>query len=163
MSTAADDNVQMLAAFDTAMPPVTTMQLVKYAGASDDYNRIHYDQPFAVEAGLGGVIAHGMLTMGFMASAAGNRIGPRGRVQKISARFTAPVRPGDSVTVTCQVKRRDESEDGAMLACDLFAKVGDRTVAAGEATLVLPSADADSLISSYAAGARAISNKSGGK
>ena len=163
MSTAGPEDAQAIAAFDTTMPPVTTMQLVKYAGASDDYNRIHYDQPFAVEAGLGGVIAHGMLTMGFMASAATNRIGPRGHVQKISARFTAPVRPGDSVTVICQVKRREDSGGRALLACDLFATVGDRTVAAGEAVLTLPAADADNLISSYAAGARAISNKSGGK
>ena len=53
--------------------PVTTVQLVMYAGASGDFNRIHYDLPFAMESGLGGVIAHGMLTMGF----AGER-DPRG-------------------------------------------------------------------------------------
>ena len=41
--------------------PVTTRQIVMYAGASGDFNPIHYDQSFAESAGLGGVIAHGML------------------------------------------------------------------------------------------------------
>jgi acyl dehydratase len=158
---AATNTTPVLAAFTTQVPPVTTMQLVKYAGASDDYNRIHYDQQFALDAGLGGVIAHGMLTMGFMASAAASRIGPRGRVQKISARFTAPVRPGDSVTVTCAVKTRELADGRALLTCDLSATVGDRIVAAGDAVLSLPIADADALISSCAANARALSKKPG--
>ncbi|WP_408904205.1 MaoC/PaaZ C-terminal domain-containing protein [Pararoseomonas sp. SCSIO 73927] len=44
--------------------PVTTTQLVMYAGASGDFNRIHFDLPYAQEAGLSAVLAHGMLTMG---------------------------------------------------------------------------------------------------
>ena len=53
-----------------ALPPVekaaiTTTQLVQYAGASGDFNRIHYDEPFAKEGGFPSVIAHGMLSMAF--------------------------------------------------------------------------------------------------
>ena len=50
-------------------PAVTTMQLVQYAGASGDFNRIHYDQAFALDKGLPGVIAHGNLTLALTASA----------------------------------------------------------------------------------------------
>ncbi len=45
--------------------PVERIQLVKYAGASGDFNRIHYDEPFAKAGGFPSVIAHGMLSMGF--------------------------------------------------------------------------------------------------
>jgi acyl dehydratase len=116
----------------TTMPPVTTVQLVRYAGASGDFNRIHYDQPFAVEAGLGGVIAHGMLTMAFMARAVGGWVGPRGRVRRISARFTSPVRPGDTVRVQATVTA---PFDGMAMACTLEAWVGETRVAVGEAEL----------------------------
>jgi acyl dehydratase len=112
------------------LPAVTTVQLVQYAGASGDFNRIHYDHPFAVEAGLGGVIAHGMLTMGFMARAVGEWAGPSARVQHIAARFTAPVRPGDCVRIEATVK--EPLADGAM-TCELGAFVGDARVATGEA------------------------------
>jgi len=122
--------------FGLTCEPVTTTQLVQYAGASDDYNRIHYDQAYAVEAGLGGVIAHGMLTMGFMGRALTQWAGPAARVRRLSARFTAPVRPGDSVVVTGTVMSR-EAEDGAALTvhCTLTAAVADKTVASGSAAL----------------------------
>lgn len=47
-------------------PPVTKVQLVKYAGASGDFNPLHTDDAFAQEIGMNGVIAHGMLVMGFL-------------------------------------------------------------------------------------------------
>ena len=46
--------------------PVTRVQLVQYAGASGDFNPIHWDPERGQEMGLGGVIAHGMLSMGFL-------------------------------------------------------------------------------------------------
>jgi acyl dehydratase len=78
-----------------------------YAGASGDFNRIHYDHPFAVQKGLGGVIAHGMLTMAFAASCALEAFGPASWVSRIDARFTAPVRVGDVVEITATVVERD--------------------------------------------------------
>ncbi len=84
-------------------PPITTTQLVKYAGASGDFNRIHHDHLFAVEAGLGGVIAHGMLTMAFAGSCAVEAFGQASRIVSIDARFTTPVRLGDVVEVTATV------------------------------------------------------------
>jgi acyl dehydratase len=93
--------------FSIRRGPITTTQLVMYAGASGDFNRIHYDHPFAVEKGLGGVIAHGMLTMAFAASCAAEAFGPAHWISRIDARFTAPVRVGDVVEVTATVVERD--------------------------------------------------------
>ncbi len=125
--------------FELTCEAVSTQQLVRYAGASDDYNRIHYDQAYAIEAGLGGVIAHGMLTMGFMARALTDWAGPRGRVKRIAARFLAPVRPGDVVRVIGRISAAEEGVEARTLACRLEAVVGTRTVASGDATVQLTS------------------------
>lgn len=125
------------AQFELHTEPVTTQQLVRYAGASDDYNRIHYDLPYAQAAGLGGVIAHGMLTMAFMTRAVTDWIGPRGSVQRVSARFTAPVRPGDAVHVVGEIIRSTRTGGGVRVECRLIADVAGRPVLAGEATALL--------------------------
>lgn len=83
--------------------PVTTRQLVMYAGASGDYNPIHFDLPHAQSAGLGGVIAHGMLTMAFAAQCVTDWAGPGSRIVEIGGRFLSPVRPGDEVEMTATV------------------------------------------------------------
>lgn len=127
--------------FALSIPAVTTTQLVRYAGASDDYNRIHYDQGYAQEAGLGGVIAHGMLTMGFMGRAVSEWAGPAAAIVDIEARFNAPVRPGDVVTVVGTVSDCVPGNDGRRhLRCDIVARVGEKTVASGAAVVAAPRA-----------------------
>jgi acyl dehydratase len=130
--------IELGSRFEAACGPVTTAQLVRYAGASGDFNPIHYDHHYAVGAKLGGVIAHGMLTMAFMCRALTDRAGPRGSVSRVTARFLAPVRPGDTVTtiVTVNSRREDTAQPG--IDCDLAAFVGDRQVAEGKATIVWP-------------------------
>ena len=89
--------------------PITTRQLVEYAGASLDFNRIHYDEPFAKAGGFPSVIAHGMLSMAFFGELAAGL----GRVQKLAARFKAVTFPGDVVKVTGEViaVRREGGDD----------------------------------------------------
>lgn len=116
---------------------ITTVQLVMYAGASGDFNRIHYDLPFAQEAGLGGVIGHGMLTVGFLGQLLGQWIGPRGQVVDLSARLLKPVRPGDSCVLSCRVV--EKVADGGMVRCELEGHVGQAQVVAGRAVLRLSS------------------------
>ena len=71
--------------------------LVKYAGASGDFNPIHYRDDFAKSVGLEGVLAHGMLTMGTAVQVAVNWIGDAGKVIDYGVRFTKPVYvPADS-------------------------------------------------------------------
>jgi acyl dehydratase len=65
--------------------------LVKYAGASGDFNPIHYRDDFAKSVGLEGVLAHGMLTMGAAVQVAVDWAAPTGVVSDYSVRFTKPV------------------------------------------------------------------------
>lgn len=77
--------------------PISKVQLVKYAGASGDYNLIHTDVETAREVGLDGVIAHGMLSMGFIGQFLTDHVGP-GNVKKLKVRFNAMVRLEDVLT-----------------------------------------------------------------
>ena len=127
------------ATFTLEKGPVTTVQLVMYAGASGDFNRIHYDLPFAQEAGLGGVIAHGMLTMGFAGQLVAGWAGPQGMVREISARFLNPVRPGDTVVLEGRVEAifDEGGRDYARISFEgRTAAAG--TVIAGDAMVALP-------------------------
>jgi acyl dehydratase len=69
---------------------VTRKGLVRYAGAAEDFNAIHYDDAFAVSVGLPGVIAHGMFTMGQAVSVVEEWAGA-GNVLDYQARFTRPI------------------------------------------------------------------------
>ena len=70
---------------------LTRESLVRYAGASGDFNPIHYRDDVAAEVGLPGVLAHGMLTMGLAAAALGPWLGDTGRIEEYGVRFTRPV------------------------------------------------------------------------
>ena len=65
--------------------------LVQYAGASGDFNPIHYRDDFAKSVGLEGVLAHGMLTMGAAVQVAVDWVGDSGKVIDYGVRFTKPV------------------------------------------------------------------------
>ena len=66
-------------------------RLVRYAGASGDFNEIHWNERFATEVGLPGVIAHGMLTMGCASAALEEWAGDPGRILSFGTRFSRPV------------------------------------------------------------------------
>jgi acyl dehydratase len=79
----------------TVLPPLTVRltrtDLVRYAGASGDFNPIHHSDFFAAEVGLPGVIAHGLLTMGTALRVVTDWVGDPGRVRSYFVRFTKPV------------------------------------------------------------------------
>ncbi|MCK6209832.1 MaoC family dehydratase [Georgenia sp. EYE_87] len=83
--------------------PVDRDRLVRYAGASGDFNPIHYNDRFAVEVGLPGVIAHGMLTMGLAGSAVVDWAGDPGAVAEYGVRFTRPIQVPDPGSAEVQV------------------------------------------------------------
>jgi acyl dehydratase len=70
---------------------VTRADLVRYAGASGDFNPIHWNDRFATEVGLPGVIAHGMFTMGLASRAVTGWAGDPGAVVEYHVRFGRPV------------------------------------------------------------------------
>ena len=110
-------------------PAVSKVQLVKYAGASGDYNLIHTDDETARQVGLDGVIAHGMLSMGFLGEYAASLAGPQ-KVRRVKVRFAAMVRPGDELT--CRGVVREVSDGRAVI--DIWAENGaGEKVTTGEA------------------------------
>jgi acyl dehydratase len=96
---------------------LTRDSLVRYAGASGDFNPIHYRDAFALEVGLGGVIAHGMLTMGVAVQPVVEWLGDAGFVVDYQSKFTRPVlvdaEDGGSITVVARVGVVDD--DGARI------------------------------------------------
>jgi acyl dehydratase len=80
----------------------TAEQIAAYAEASGDHNPIHLDGDFARSVGLPGVIAHGMLQMGILASVASEAAGGAGRLRRIYCRFAGMVEPGDTVTFAAE-------------------------------------------------------------
>jgi acyl dehydratase len=92
---------------------LTRESLVRYAGASGDFNPIHYRDDVAAEVGLPGVLAHGMLTMGLAVETIVPWLGDAGRILEYGVRFTRPVvvdpQTGADVTVIAKVGAVDES------------------------------------------------------
>ncbi len=82
---------------------VDRRDLVRYAGASGDLNPIHWNQRFAVEVGLPGVIAHGMFTMGAAVGVVVDWAGDPGAVVDYQVRFTRPVPVPDPGAATIEV------------------------------------------------------------
>lgn len=121
--------------------PVEQIQLTRYARASGDFNPIHQDDEFARAAGMGGVFAHGMLSMGFVAQTLTDWAGA-GAVRKLAVRFAALVRLNDTVTCRGRVLAKSSAGDLHLVELDVWAENqrGEKVVT-GKATLALPSHD----------------------
>lgn len=120
---------------------VDRARLVRYAGASGDFNPIHWNERFATEVGLPGVIAHGMWTMGAAVDVVVEWAGDPGAVVDYQTRFARPVPvpdPGEaSVEVTAVVGALDAEAGTARL--DLTVVVGgQRVLAKAQAVVRLP-------------------------
>ncbi|MGB4779561.1 MaoC/PaaZ C-terminal domain-containing protein [Microbacterium sp.] len=91
---------------------LTRESLVRYAGASGDFNPIHYRDDVAERVGLPGVLAHGMLTMGLAVETIVDWLGDAGRILEYGVRFTRPVvvdaETGADLTVTAKVGAFDD-------------------------------------------------------
>jgi acyl dehydratase len=96
-------------------------QLVQYAGASGDFNPIHWDEEFARRVGLPGVISHGMFTMALVARLVGEWAGDPGAVGRISVQFRKEVRPGEKVVARGRIAEKDE--EARTVRLELWAEV----------------------------------------
>lgn len=107
---------------------LTRDSLVRYAGASGDFNPIHYRDDVAQEVGLPGVLAHGMLTMGIAAQPVADWLGDPGKVLDYQVRFTRPVLvdAADGALVRVVAKVGAVDDDGARI--DLTVTFADETV-----------------------------------
>lgn len=104
--------------------------LVRYAGASLDFNPIHWNEKIATEVGLPGVIAHGMLTMGVAGRIVTNWLGDPTALLEYGSRFVRPVivpNDADGATVELTAKVREVREDGTARV-DIMVKFDGKAV-----------------------------------
>jgi acyl dehydratase len=117
---------------------VTRADLVRYAGASGDFNPIHWSDRFATKVGLPGVIAHGMFTMALVGRAVTAWAGSPDAVVDYGVRFTRPVvvpddDTGTEIVVTAVV--REVTEDG-LARLDVTATcLGEKVLSQARATV----------------------------
>lgn len=112
--------------------------LVRYAGASGDFNPIHHSEHFAARVGLPGVVAHGLLTMGTALRVVTDWVGDPGRVRSYSCRFTKPVVvPDDGVGAELQITGTVSAVQGDLVTVSL------EVVSAGEKVLGAARAQVD--------------------
>ncbi|MGW4380708.1 MaoC family dehydratase [Kitasatospora sp. NPDC004531] len=117
------DEVQVGTELPAQSFPVTRATLVQYAGASGDFNPIHWNEKFAREVGLPDVIAHGMFTMAEAARVVTDWVGDPAAVVEYGVRFTKPVVvPNDGVGATIEVTGKVAALlDGNRVRVDLVA------------------------------------------
>jgi acyl dehydratase len=113
------------------LPPLDRMRLIKYAGASGDFNPIHLIDEAAEDAGLPGIIAHGMLTVATM----GLLFSPylqQGYIKAFRSRFSEMVFLGDVLRVGGRVGGLEETSEGFLYTFEVYARRGEDTIASGE-------------------------------
>ncbi|MFY0545668.1 MaoC/PaaZ C-terminal domain-containing protein [Brevibacillus sp. H7] len=101
-------------------PVIPHTQLVKYAGASGDFNPIHTVDPIAQKAGLGGVIAHGMLIMGYAGQSLA-RWFDRKKLKRFQVRFSAMTYPGEKIRIEGKIMEEIKKENKTFLLGELTA------------------------------------------
>jgi acyl dehydratase len=114
---------------------LTRTDLVRYAGASGDFNPMHHDEVLAKAAGMPSVFGHGMFSAGLLASALTDYVG-EGTLTRYAVRFTKQAWPGDVLQTKIAITA--VNGDSVDLSCDLVTDQG-VTVISGEASAKLPS------------------------
>ena len=117
---------------------LTRTDLVRYAGASGDYNPMHHDEIQAVEAGQPSVFGHGMFSMGLLGTALTDYVGA-GSLTRYQVRFSRQTWPGEELKTKIVVKSKRVAGDKHLVDLECSLANGDGEVkVVGEATAQLP-------------------------
>ncbi len=100
---------------------ITRTDIVKYAGASGDFNPVHHDELYAIRAGNDRVFAMGMMTAGFLSHMATDWVGD-GKLRKYKIRFTRQVWPGETVTCKGKITRKYTEGGKNYIEADIFTE-----------------------------------------
>lgn len=121
MITSTFDTIQVGDALPSlTKPAITEVQLVRYSGASGDFNPIHTVHQAGVDSGNNGVITHGMVIMGFVGQMITDWVQPN-QVRSFGVRFTGISRPGDQITVNGKVLEKFEAGGEQRVRCEVEA------------------------------------------
>lgn len=107
---------------------LTRESLVRYAGASGDFNPIHYRDDVAAAVGLPGVLAHGMLTMGIAVGTLAEALGDSGRIAEYGVRFTRPIVVDPETGADLHVSAKVGAVDDETARIDLTVTFAETTV-----------------------------------
>lgn len=124
--------------------PLTRQMFVRYAGASGDFNPMHYDDELARSAGFPSVFSQGMHQAALLATFAVDWLGPE-NVRRFRVRFLEQVWPGDVLTCQGVVSALAQGEEGRIVTVDLSCtrQTGGLAIS-GTAEFVLPTGGPDS-------------------
>ena len=121
--------------------PLMLKDLVKWAGAIDDYSEIHYDDAFSRARGLPGPITHGPFKSAFIAQLLTNWIGPEGVLKKLSCQYRRMDIPGDTLTCKGRVTKKFIQNGEHLVECEIWAENGKGEITTpGIALVALPTA-----------------------
>jgi acyl dehydratase len=95
--------------------PLSHLQLVRYAGASGDFNPLHTDPKIGELIGVGGIIGHGMLTMGFVGQMLSDYVGPAA-LRKFGVRFKGMTHLDDVISCTGTITEKYETDGETRIA-----------------------------------------------
>jgi acyl dehydratase len=117
----------------------TTTQLVMWAGASGDFNPIHYDRDYALKQGLPGVIVHGQLAGCFLGQMLTDWMGDKGHLKKLSLSYKGMNLPGEALTCKGTVTRKYTESNQHLAALKIWVENprGEKTLT-GTAVVALP-------------------------
>ena len=118
------------------IPPVSRHTLALYCGSSGDHNPIHVDLDYAKSAGLDDVIAHGMLSAGYLARMLTDWV-PQSAIRSINNRFTAMPHIGDSVTCTGKIVEKFEKGNEKLVRLEMQAYTPEAQTIIAEAVIAL--------------------------
>jgi len=135
------DDVKPGAELAPASYPVTRLSLVRYCGASGDFNVIHWNERIARSVGLPNVIAHGMFTMAEAGRYVTDWAGPRAVVVEFGVRFSSPVVvPDDDVGATIEVSGvvEEKLHDNRVVLVLTARSGGEKVLTRAKAVVRLP-------------------------
>lgn len=117
--------------------PQTRTDIVRYQGASGDFNPIHHDDEFARSAGMPGVFSVGMLQAGYLGTYCTELFGPES-VRRISVRFAEQVWPGDELICRGAISAIAPTDDGPSAELNLsVGRVGGGVAVTASATVLI--------------------------
>ena len=118
------------------------MQLVMWAGASGDYNPIHYDKDYALSHQLPGVIVHGQLAACFLGQMITDWIGDNGKLKSFSINYRGMNLPGEAITCKGTVTNKYIEDDKHLVTLKIWAEnPREEKTLSGTAVVVLPARD----------------------
>jgi len=117
----------------------STQQLVVWAAASGDFYQIHYDDQFAKNTGLSGIIVHGALKNAFLGQLVHDWIGNTGKIKKYGCSYRGMDFPDQDITCKGVVTRKFEDNGEKLVELEIWTENGEgKKTTPGTATVVLP-------------------------